>query len=82
MRDMTDPATDPAARPHPWAVTRATYTRRAYRPALIILWAMMLVAVASLILGFPVVTLFLLIPSVAGNFALSRRVQRDLAQEL
>ena len=77
MRDMTDPA----ARPHPWAVTKATYTRRAYRPALIILWTMMLIAVAGLILGFPLVTLFFVIPSVAGNLALSRRVQRDLTQE-
>jgi len=78
MRDMTDPV----PRPSPWAVTRATYTRRAYRPALIILWVMLLIAVSSLILGFPLVTLFFLIPSVAGNFALSRRVQRDLSQEL
>ena len=78
MRDMTDPA----ARPHAWAVTRATYTRRAYRPALIILWMMMLIAVGSLLLGFPLVTAFFLIPSVAGNFALSRRVQRDLTKEL
>jgi hypothetical protein len=78
MRDMTDAA----SRPSPWDVTRATYTRRAYRPALIILWVMLLIAVGSLILGFPLVTLFFLIPSVAGNFALSRRVQRDLSQEL
>lgn len=77
MRVMTDRA----ARPHPWTVTKATYTRRAYRPALIILWAMMLIAVGSLILGFPLVTLFFLIPSIAGNLALSRRVQRDLTQE-
>jgi hypothetical protein len=76
MRDMTDPA----GRPHPWAVTRATYTRREYRPALLILWTMMLIAVGSLILGFPLVTLFFVIPSVAGNLALSRRVQRDLTQ--
>ena len=78
MRVMTDPA----ARPNPWAVARATYTRRAYRPALIILWVMLLLAIISLILGFPLVTFFFLIPSVAGNFALSRRVNRDLIREL
>jgi uncharacterized membrane protein len=77
MRDMTDPA----ARPTPGAVTRATYTRPAYRPALILLWAMMLIALASLFLKQPVVALFFVIPSVAGNLALSRRVHRDLTAE-
>jgi hypothetical protein len=74
--------TDPAPRPHPWAVTRATYTRRAYRPALLILWAMLLIAITSLFLGRPMITFFFLLPSVAGNWVLSRRVQRDLTQEL
>jgi hypothetical protein len=78
MRVMTDPA----ARPNPWAVTRATYTRPVYRPALIILWVMMLIAIASLIFRFPLIAVFFLIPSVAGNFALSRRVNRDLTREL
>ena len=78
MRDMSDPA----ARPTPGAVTRATYTRRVYRPALIILWVMMVIAIVSLFLGFPLVTFFFIIPSVAGNFVLSRRVQRDLTEEI
>lgn len=74
--------TDPAPRPTPGAVTRATYTRPVYRPALIILWVMMLVALISLFRGYPVITFFFIIPSVAGNFVLSRRVQRDLTEEL
>ena len=78
MRTMTDPA----GRPHPWAIARATYTRPAYRSALIILWAMMLIALAGLVMGYPLITLFFVIPAVGGNLALSRRVQRDLTQEL
>jgi hypothetical protein len=69
-------------RPTAAAVTRATYTRREYRLALITLWVMMLVAIVSLVLGYPLVTFFFLVPSVAGNFVLSRRVQRDLTAEL
>jgi hypothetical protein len=67
--------------PSSWAITRATYTRRVYRPALVLLWVLILIAVASLILGFLLVTVFFLIPSMAGNIALSRRVQRDLRRE-
>jgi hypothetical protein len=78
MRDMTDPA----PRPHPWAVTKATYTRPRYRLALITVWAMMLVALGSFAVGRPVVGLFFVIPCVAGNLALSWRVQRDLTDEL
>ncbi len=69
-----------AFRPSRWSVTRATYSRPAYRPALLLLWLIMLIAVASLVLGFLLVTLLCLIPSAAGNFALSRRVQRDLVR--
>lgn len=71
-----------APRPTAAAVTRATYTRREYRLPLITLWVMMLVAIVSLVLGYPMVTFFFLVPSVAGNFVLSRRVQRDLTAEL
>lgn len=78
MRHMTDPA----PRPHPWAVTKATYTRRRYRLALVTVWAMLLVAFGSFIAGQPVIGLFFVIPCVAGNLALSWRVQRDLADEL
>jgi hypothetical protein len=41
---------------------------------------MLLIAITSLFLGRPMITFFFLQPSVAGNWVLSRRVQRDLGR--